>query len=94
MTSPVALAALPNGFWFGTQDLLCVVGVEKDDLLGLLPDFIASRLTKRSAPRRTTLNPNHRMVFYRGHVYEWGTGWVSARGREWVSERAREGVGE
>ena len=55
------------------------MGVRTDDLIGLLPDFISSRIgdrTKRQAPRRTTLEPIHRIVFYKGHVYEWGTGWV------------------
>ena len=73
----ITISAHPNGFWFGTQDLLCVMGVRTEDLIGLLPDFISSRIgdrTKRQAPRRTTLDPIHRIVFFKGHVYEWGTG--------------------
>lgn len=66
-----------NAFWFGTQDLTCVLGIQFDDLArdirGRVPGWISSIREKRAA-RRTTLNPNHRIVYYKGQVFEWGTG--------------------
>lgn len=64
-----------NGFWFGTQSLLCM-----NAKLGSLPD--QRRIHRRSVvsssssgfPTRSSLRYVHRLVFYRGLTFEWGTG--------------------
>lgn len=64
-----------NGFWFGTQSLFCI-----NSKTGFLP-----HLSKRSIihqdpsptfafPSRSNLRYVHRLLFYRGMTFEWGTG--------------------
>ena len=53
------LTAHPDGFWFGTQSLTCLFGYTR---------------TRRSATRRSTLLPRHRLIYFRRFIYEWGVG--------------------
>ncbi|CAH1786815.1 unnamed protein product [Owenia fusiformis] len=50
----------PDGYWFGTQNLNCMMG------------WWFHRARRDVAPARHTLTYAHRLVFYGGKVFEWG----------------------
>ena len=57
----------PDGFWFGTQSLLCVMGMTGSASSGRKRRDVMS-------PSRYSLRFSHRVLYYRGALYEWGTG--------------------
>ena len=58
----------PSGYWFGTQSLLCVMGMTGS------PSSSGRKRRDVTSPSRYPLRFSHRLLFYKGSMYEWGTG--------------------
>ena len=64
-------------YYFGTSDLACVstkglLRLIKKRSIESIPEENHNR-TKREIPKRNTLSPTHRWIYYKGTYFEWGT---------------------